>query len=55
MSEKNFRKISNPKMDISLYLSNLSKEVSNKQTNRLTHIKEIQNYLELVNQHSRNV
>ena len=33
MSQKNFRKISHPKMEISPYLSNFRKEVTNKCTN----------------------
>ena len=35
MSQKNFRKISHPKMDIFLYLSNFSKELTNAQTDRV--------------------
>ena len=53
MSQKNFRKISHPKLEISLYQPNFSKAVS--QTNRLTDIQEIRKHLEIVYKHIRNV
>ena len=53
MSPRNFRKISHPELELSLYLYNISKEVS--QLIRLTDLQEFQNYLELACQHTRNV
>merc|ERR1711954_465142 len=50
MSPKNFRKISYPELEISQYLCNFSKKVT-----QLTDIQEICNYLELVYKHPRNV
>merc|ERR1711954_423829 len=46
MSLENLRKIFIPELAISLYLYNVSKEVS-----KLTDIQEIQNYSERVKQH----
>ena len=50
MSPKKFRKISQTELEISLYLSNLSKEVS-----QLIDIQELNNHLELVYQNIRNI
>ena len=49
---KNFRKISHPKIEVSPFLSDFSKEVTN---NRLTDIQEIQYYFQLVCKHPRSV
>ena len=53
MSPNNFRKISHPELEISLYLYNFSKDVSELMT--LTDIEEIQKYLKLVYKHPMNV
>ena len=50
MSPKSFRKLSSLELELFLYLSNISKEVS-----QLTDIQEIQNHLELVYQSPKNV
>ena len=53
MSPKKFRKISHPELEISLHLSCFSKEIS--QLKDWQTYKKIQNYLEKVYQHPRNV